>query len=94
MPRELLLEKVADADAIFCLLRDKIDKEFLDHGLLFQFGNYHISNRTLSAKKLKMIGTMSVGYEHIDVQECRQRGIPVGYTPGEYLIFFFLYRED
>ena len=65
MPRELLLEKVADADAIFCLLRDKIDKEFLDH-----------------AKKLKMIGTMSVGYEHIDVQECRQRGIPVGYTPG------------
>ena len=32
MPRELLLEKVADADAIFCLLRDKIDREFLEHG--------------------------------------------------------------
>jgi hypothetical protein len=33
MPREILLEKVADVDAIFCLLRDKIDKEFLDKGV-------------------------------------------------------------
>jgi lactate dehydrogenase-like 2-hydroxyacid dehydrogenase len=56
MPRKLLLEKIADADAIFCLLRDKIDKELLD-----------------SAKNLKMVGTMSVGYEHIDVMECRKR---------------------
>ena len=56
MPRKLLLEKVVDADAIFCLLRDIIDKEFLDN-----------------AKNLKMVGTMSVGYEHIDVTECRRR---------------------
>lgn len=30
---------------------------------------------------MKVIGTMSVGYEHIDVVECKKRGIPVGYTP-------------
>ena len=25
---------------------------------------------------------MSVGYEHIDLDECRKRQIRVGYTPG------------
>ena len=25
---------------------------------------------------------MSVGLEHIDIPECRKRGIAVGYTPG------------
>lgn len=28
-----------------------------------------------------MIGTMSVGYEHIDIAECRRRHISLGYTP-------------
>lgn len=65
MSRDKLLEHVQDAEAIFCLLRDKIDKQLLDH-----------------AKNLKMIGTMSVGYEHIDVKECKARGIKIGYTPG------------
>ncbi|KAI1727203.1 d-isomer specific 2-hydroxyacid dehydrogenase, NAD binding domain-containing protein [Ditylenchus destructor] len=64
MPRDKLLEHVRDAEAMFCLLRDKIDKELLDR-----------------AKNLKMIGTMSVGYEHIDVKECKARGIRIGYTP-------------
>ena len=33
-------------------------------------------------EKLKVIGTMSVGYEHIDLQECKRRNIAVGYTPN------------
>jgi hypothetical protein len=34
-----------------------------------------------SGKHLKVIGTMSVGYDHIDVAEVRSRGIRIGYTP-------------
>jgi len=63
--RENLLQQIVDVDALFCLLRDKIDKELLDR-----------------ATKLKVIGTMSVGHEHIDLEECKRRGIRIGYTPG------------
>ena len=28
------------------------------------------------------MATCSVGYDHIDLKECAQRNIPVGYTPG------------
>uniref|UniRef100_A0A914KYL3 D-isomer specific 2-hydroxyacid dehydrogenase catalytic domain-containing protein n=1 Tax=Meloidogyne incognita TaxID=6306 RepID=A0A914KYL3_MELIC len=64
MPRTLLEEKIVDVDALFCLVRDKIDSQILE-----------------KAKNLKMIGTMSVGYEHINLEECKRRGIRVGYTP-------------
>jgi glyoxylate reductase len=33
-------------------------------------------------KRLRVISTMAVGYDHIDVAECTIRGIPVGHTPG------------
>lgn len=64
MPRELLLEEIPKHDALYCLLRDKIDKEVLDLG-----------------KKLKVISTMSVGFDHIDIQECKKRNIIVTTTP-------------
>jgi lactate dehydrogenase-like 2-hydroxyacid dehydrogenase len=32
--------------------------------------------------RLKVVSTMSVGYDHIDVAACRKRNIPVGNTPG------------
>ena len=35
-----------------------------------------------SAPRLSVISTMSVGYEHIDLEACRRRGIQVGHTPG------------
>uniref|UniRef100_A0A915EDC0 D-isomer specific 2-hydroxyacid dehydrogenase catalytic domain-containing protein n=1 Tax=Ditylenchus dipsaci TaxID=166011 RepID=A0A915EDC0_9BILA len=65
MPREKLLEQIKDAEALFCLVRDKVDKELLDQ-----------------AKNLKVVATMSVGYDHVDVAECKKRGIVVGNTPG------------
>lgn len=34
-----------------------------------------------SAKKLKVISTYSVGYDHIDVSAAKQLGIRIGYTP-------------
>ncbi|KAK9887831.1 hypothetical protein WA026_000143 [Henosepilachna vigintioctopunctata] len=33
------------------------------------------------AKNLKVISTMSVGYDHLDINEIKKRGIRVGYTP-------------
>jgi len=35
-----------------------------------------------AAKQLKVVSTMSVGFDHIDVQDCCKRGIVVGNTPG------------
>ncbi|PRP81783.1 glyoxylate reductase/hydroxypyruvate reductase-like [Planoprotostelium fungivorum] len=35
-----------------------------------------------NANKLKIVSTMSVGFDHIDVKECTRRGIVVGNTPG------------
>lgn len=66
VPRDELLKNVADVDALFCLLTDKIDKAVLD----------------AAGSKLKVIGTMSVGYDHIDIEECKRRKISVGYTPN------------
>ena len=33
------------------------------------------------AKRLKVISTYSVGYDHIDVNSARKKGIKIGYTP-------------
>lgn len=35
----------------------------------------------MAGENLKVVGTISVGHEHIDVAECKRRGIRVGYTP-------------
>ena len=35
-----------------------------------------------AAPRLKVVSTMSVGYDHIDVAACRGRGILLGHTPG------------
>jgi len=34
------------------------------------------------APRLRALSTMSVGYDHIDVEACTRRRIAVGYTPG------------
>ncbi|KAL6053153.1 D-glycerate dehydrogenase, variant 2 [Balamuthia mandrillaris] len=33
-------------------------------------------------KGLKVVSSMSVGVDHIDVEACKQRGVAVGHTPG------------
>ena len=33
-------------------------------------------------KRLRVVSTMSVGYDHIDIRTCTSRKIPVGHTPG------------
>lgn len=59
------MRNVVGKDGIYCTLTDKIDVELLEH----------------AGPNLKVVATISVGYDHIDVEECRKRGIRIGYTP-------------
>lgn len=66
VPRDQLKEHIKDADALFCLLTDKIDEELLRE----------------AKKPLRVVSTMSVGYDHVDIDACKRSNIPVGFTPG------------
>src|SRR5688572_31229740 len=66
IPRATLLEWVQGIDGLYCLLTERIDDELLD----------------AAGPNLKVVSTMSVGYDHIDVAACRRRGVAVGHTPG------------
>uniref|UniRef100_A0A7M4F092 Glyoxylate reductase/hydroxypyruvate reductase n=1 Tax=Crocodylus porosus TaxID=8502 RepID=A0A7M4F092_CROPO len=65
VPRSELLKKVAGIQGLYCLLTEKIDAEVLD----------------AAGPSLKVVSTMSVGYDHISLQELKKRGIRLGYTP-------------
>ncbi len=64
--REQMLERARGADGLLCLLTDRIDGELMD----------------AIGRRLKVISSMSVGVDHIDVAAATARGIPVGNTPG------------
>ncbi|KAJ1963302.1 hypothetical protein GGI12_002136 [Dipsacomyces acuminosporus] len=64
--RQQLLEGVKDADGLICLLSERIDKELLQ----------------ATSKSLRVISTVSVGYDHVDIPALRQHGgIKLGFTP-------------
>ncbi|KAM9850247.1 glyoxylate reductase/hydroxypyruvate reductase [Aulostomus maculatus] len=65
LPRAELLKSVKGAHGLLCLLSDKIDAEVLD----------------AAGPNLKVISTLSVGYDHLALDEIKKRGIRVGYTP-------------
>lgn len=65
MPKEEIVKSIKGKSAIFCCLNDKIDKEVL----------------RAAGPELKVVATMSVGFDHIDIKECNKLGIKVGYTP-------------
>lgn len=66
IPKSKLMEMSKDVDGIFCLLTDKIDEEIL----------------VAAGARLKVVATMSVGLDHLDLSALKNRGIHVGYTPG------------
>uniref|UniRef100_A0AAV2LP79 Glyoxylate reductase/hydroxypyruvate reductase n=1 Tax=Knipowitschia caucasica TaxID=637954 RepID=A0AAV2LP79_KNICA len=65
IPRAELLQKVNGVDALLCVLTEKIDAELLD----------------AAGPNLKVLSTMSVGFDHLNLEELKKRGIRVGYTP-------------
>ena len=64
--RSDLLERVRGVEGLLCLLTDRIDGELMD----------------AAGSQLKVISSMSVGVDHIDVAAATARGVPVGNTPG------------
>ncbi|KAJ3201968.1 hypothetical protein HDU67_000942 [Dinochytrium kinnereticum] len=67
IPRSILLEKISGADGVLVMLTDRVDAEFMN----------------AAGPQLKVVSTMSVGYDHIDVVACRKShpDIRFGITP-------------
>lgn len=65
-PYDVLREHVRDVDGILCMLTERIDGALMD----------------AAGSSLKVISQMAVGYDNIDVNAARERGIAVGNTPG------------
>lgn len=63
--REEVLDKINGVDGLFWFSHNKVDKELLDK----------------AGPNLKVVATMSAGYDHIDVKEVKSRGIKLGNTP-------------
>ena len=63
--REELLKRVADKDALVCLLTEKANEQLL-----------------AAAPKLRIVATVSVGYDNIDVPVCTRRKVVATNTPG------------
>ena len=66
IPRQVLLKRAKGVAGILCLLTDKIDKTVMDS----------------AGPGLKVISTMAVGFDNVDVGEATRRGIFVANTPG------------
>src|SRR3954469_11394588 len=56
---------LGEADALVCLLTDRVDAALLDE-----------------APGLRVVATVSVGYDNVDVAACSARGVAVVHTPG------------
>ncbi len=64
--RAELLAGVAGCDGVLSLLSDRMDGEVFD----------------AAGPQLKVVSNFAVGYNNIDVEEAKRRGIVVGNTPG------------
>ncbi|CAK1555552.1 unnamed protein product [Leptosia nina] len=65
IPRKDFLTSIRGMNALFVTIKEKIDGEVLD----------------AAGPQLKVVATISVGHDHLDVAECRKRGIRVANTP-------------
>ncbi|KAI0674560.1 hypothetical protein C8Q78DRAFT_1015564 [Trametes maxima] len=63
--RKWLLENIPGASGVLVMLSEKVNAEFLD----------------TAGPNLRVVSTMSVGYEHADTAELVKRGVKFGYTP-------------
>ncbi|KAJ7594032.1 hypothetical protein C8J56DRAFT_925826 [Mycena floridula] len=64
--RQWLLENIPGATGVLLMLSDKVDTELLD----------------AAGPSLRVVSTMSVGYEHVDLAEISKRNLKLGYTPN------------
>ncbi|XP_053400489.1 glyoxylate reductase/hydroxypyruvate reductase-like [Mercenaria mercenaria] len=80
VPREEFLRSIKGVDAIHLAYSAKIDNEALDAAGLLKLSEI-IVNCIIWCPQLKVIGTMSVGLDHLDLVECSRRTVKVRYTP-------------
>jgi glyoxylate reductase len=66
LEREELHALVAGADAVVTMLHDRVDDAFLD----------------VAGPGLRVVANVAVGYDNVDVEAARARGVPVTNTPG------------
>lgn len=66
VPEDYLLSHIKGSSALFCISTDKITKKVID----------------AAGPELKVIATFSLGFEHIDVEECKKRNIRVCNAPN------------
>ncbi|KAL0267359.1 UNVERIFIED_CONTAM: hypothetical protein PYX00_009651 [Menopon gallinae] len=66
LPHPEFLQKAKGKDGLFVTSYDRIDRELVQ----------------AAGEKLKVVATMSAGYDHVDVAELRKRGIKVGVSSG------------
>ncbi len=64
IPTDRLVEAIADADGLYCMLTDAVGAGLLQ-----------------AAPSLRVVSTMAVGVDNIDLAACTARQIPVGHTP-------------
>ncbi len=65
MPRDELLMRAKGVHGIVCTLTDTVNQELLD----------------AAGGQLEVISTMSVGFDHVDTDSLKERGVRLGYTP-------------
>ncbi|KAJ7496342.1 hypothetical protein B0H11DRAFT_859489 [Mycena galericulata] len=63
--RSWLLENIVGATGVVVCFQDTVDRELVD----------------AAGPNLRVVSTISVGYEHIDLKVMAERNIQVGYTP-------------
>lgn len=66
IPKQELLKRVKGVDALLSLLTDKIDAAVLD----------------AAGTQLQIVANYAVGFDNIDLQAAKKRGIPVTNTPA------------
>ncbi|GFY79530.1 glyoxylate reductase, partial [Trichonephila inaurata madagascariensis] len=59
--KDHLLQYIKGVDGLFCMSTDEINKDVLD----------------AAGPQLKVIATLSLGFDHIDIEECKKRNIIV-----------------
>uniref|UniRef100_A0A0A9WLR9 Glyoxylate reductase/hydroxypyruvate reductase n=2 Tax=Lygus hesperus TaxID=30085 RepID=A0A0A9WLR9_LYGHE len=59
------VERVKGASGIFCCLNDRVDKDVIE----------------AAGPSLKVVSTMSVGVDHVDLKTLKSKGVRLGYTP-------------
>ncbi|MCG6157181.1 2-hydroxyacid dehydrogenase [Rubinisphaera margarita] len=64
--REELLKRIQGCSGVLTMLSEKVDDEFFD----------------AAGDQLKVVSQYAVGYNNIDVESAKRRGIAVGNTPG------------